>query len=192
MSPNEERDYLLAFFALYETSSSDGYLGTVLVTNLQGIPQEFRCTHPVKPTTIQKPLYGDALEPYIGVHLCGVPLFKSIQSLPSLSLIVVHKEHLLDIRKSLSCPVIHVRRAGEAIDVRSADKTGITLKRERIDCLTGRFQPIVFTAHPDFNDDVTIAKDILEKIFGYLDPIEPFDRMRKAIEVLSKQDQRFQ
>lgn len=189
MGTDEEKD-LLAFFALYQTSSNDGYLGTVLVTNLHGIPQEFRCTHPVKPTTIQKPLYGDALEPYIGVHLCGVPLFKSIQNLPSL--IVVHKEHLLDIRKSLSIPVIHIRRAGEAIDVSSTDKIGSTFKRERIDCATGRFQPIVLTAHPDFNEDATIAKDILDKIFSYLDPIEPFDRMEKAIDVLSKQDKRFQ
>jgi hypothetical protein len=190
MSPDEDRDCLLAFFALYETSSNDGYLGTVLVTDLQGIPQEFRCTHPVKPTTIQKPLYGDALEPYIGVHLCGVPLFKSIQNLPSL--IVVHKEHLLDIRKSLSCPVIYIRRAGEAIDVSSSDKSGASLKRERIDCSNGRFQPIVFNTHPDFSDDTTAAKEILEKIFSYLDPIEPFERMEKAIEVLSKQDKRFQ
>jgi len=190
MGQDEERDCLLAFFALYETSSNDGYLGTVLVTDLQGIPQEFRCTHPVKPTAIQKPLYGDALEPYIGVQLCGVPLFKSIQNLPAL--IVVHKEHLLDIRKSLSCPTIYIRRAGEAIDVSSADKSGSTLKRERIDCSTGRFQPIIVTSHPDFDEDTTIAKDILEKIFSYLDPIEPFDRMGKAIEVLSKQDKRFQ
>ncbi len=190
MNQNGKRDCLLAFFALYETSSNDGYLGTVLVTDLQGIPQEFRCTHPVKPTAIQKPLYGDALEPYIGVHLCGVPLFKSIQNSPAL--IVVHREHLLDIRKSLSYPTIYIRRAGEAIDVSSAGKSGSTLKRERIDCSTGRFQPIVITSHPDFDDDTTIAKDILEKIFSYLDPIEPFDRMRKAIEVLSKQDKRFQ
>lgn len=189
-SNNESHNFLLAFFALYETLSHDGYLGSILVTDLQGTPQEFRCTHPVKPTTIQKPLYGDALEPYIGVNLCGVPLLKSVQNLPSV--VIVHKEFLLDVRKAISCPVIYIRRAGEAIDLSSSDDPKTTLKRERIDCPTGRFQPIIFTPHPDFNDDITIAGEVLGKIFNYLDPLEPFDRMAKAIEVLSKQDKRFQ
>lgn len=187
---NENKNCLLGFLALFETLSKDGYLGTVLVTDFQGIPQEFRCTHPVKPTIIQKPLYGDMLEPYIGVNLCGIPLFKSIQNIPSL--IIVNKEFLLDVRKVISCPVIFIRRAGEAIDLKSSNTAETNLIRERIDCATGRFQPVILTSHPDFSDDITVARDILEKIFSYLDPIEPFERMAKAIEVLGKQDKRFQ
>ena len=190
MSQNEEKKYLLAFFAIYKTSSNDGYLGAVLVTDLQGIPQEFRCTHPVRPTAIQKPLYGDTLEPYIGVHLCGIPLFKSIKNSPSI--IIIPKEQLLDIRRAVSCPVIHIRRAGEAIEVSSSDKSVGSSKRERIDSSTGRFQPIVFNTHNDFIDDKTKAKEILDKIFSYFDPLEPFKRIGKAIEVLIKQDKRFQ
>src|SRR3990170_6152507 len=97
-STNEEIKQLLGFLALQETSSHDGYLGAILITDLQGVPQEFRCTHPVKPTTIQKPLYGDTLEPYIGVKLCGIPLVESIQNQPAL--IIVEKEFLLDVRSS--------------------------------------------------------------------------------------------
>ncbi|GFP27289.1 MAG: hypothetical protein DDT22_00800 [candidate division WS2 bacterium] len=191
MNPNrEEQNMLLGFSALYETSTHDGYLGAILITDLQGIPQEFRCTHPVKPTTIQKPLYGNTLEPYIGVNLCGIPLIESIQSKPSL--IVVHKEFLLGVRITSPCPVIFVRRAGEAIDIKTSGSSETTLRRGRIDCSTGRFQPIIFVPHPDFDDDITSAREILEKIFSYLDPIEPFERMAKAIEVLGKQDKRFQ
>lgn len=186
----ENRDILIGFLALNETSAHDGYLGAILITDLQGIPQEFRCTHPVKPTTIQKPLYGKTLEPHIGVNLCGIPLFKSIQNTPSL--ILVHRENLIGVRIAIPCPVVFIRRAGEVIEVKTSDNSETTLKRERIDCSTGRFQPIVFASHPDFNDDLTIAKEVLEKIFSYLDPIEPFERMSKAIEVLSKQDERFQ
>jgi len=191
MSKNiEEQNMLLGFLSLYETLTNDGYLGAILITDLQGIPQEFRCTHPVKPTTIQKPLYGNTLEPYIGVNLCGIPLIQSIQNKPEL--IVVHEEFLLDVRKASPCPVLFIRRAGEAIDIKTSDSTETTLKRERIDCSTGRFQPIVFAAHPDFDDDRMPTREILEKIFSYLDPIEPFERMAKAIEVLGKQDKRFQ
>ncbi|MEW6410103.1 MAG: hypothetical protein AB1488_08360 [Nitrospirota bacterium] len=186
----DERSILLVFLALYETSSHDGYLGAILITDLHGIPQEFRCTHPVKPTTIQKPLYGDTLQPYIGVNLCGIPLIESIQNNPSL--IVVREEFLLDVRTASPCPVILIRRAGEVIDIETSDRPETVLKRERIDCSTGRFQPIVFSPHPDFDDDRTSAMETLEKIFNYLDPLEPFERMAKAIEVLGKQEKRFQ
>lgn len=183
------QNLLLGFLSLYETLSHDGYIGAVLVTNLQGIPQEFRCTHPVKPTTIQKPLYGEALEPYIGVKLCGIPLLRTIQNSPSL--VILPKEYLLEVRKAISYPVVYVRRTGEAIDL-NVPYGHTTLKRERVDCPNGKFQPIVLTPHPNFDDDVKVAREILEDIFNYLDPLEPFERMAKAIEVLSRQDKRFQ
>lgn len=187
---NEGQDMLLGFLSLYETLSHDGYIGAILITDLQGIPQEFRCTHPVKPTAIQKPLYGETLVPYIGVNLCGIPLIKSIQNEPSI--IVVNKDFLLRVRIASPCPVIFIRRAGEAISIKSSDDSETTLIRERIDCSTGRFQPIVIAPHPDFHDDITSARKILEKIFSYLDPMEPFERIEKAIEILGKQDKRFQ
>ena len=85
MNPHrEEQSTLLGFLALHQTSSKDGYLGAILITDLHGIPQEFRCTHLVKPTIIQKPLYGNTLQPYIAVNLRGIPLIESIQKKPSL------------------------------------------------------------------------------------------------------------
>lgn len=162
MNPNREKvDVLLGFLALYETSNHDGYLGAILVTDLQGVPQEFRCTHPVKPTTLQRPLYGDALESYIGINLCGIPLIESLQNKPSL--IVVHKEFLLGVREASSGPVIFVRRAGEAIDVKTSGSPESKSKRERVDCPTGRFQPVVIMCHYEYNDDINSAREILEK-----------------------------
>ena len=191
MSQNrEERSILLGFLALCKTLSDDGYLGAILVTDLQGIPQEFRCTHPVKPTTIQRPLYGNTLRSYIGVNLCGIPLIESIENKPLL--IVVHEEFLLDVKTASPCPIIFIRRAGEAINIGTSDSPEDTLRRERIDCSTGRFQPIIISTHPDFDDDVPFAKETLERIFTYFDPLEPFERISKAIEVLAKQDKRFQ
>jgi hypothetical protein len=189
-SNREEKNILLGFLALYETAAHDGYLGAMLVTDSQGVPQEFRCTHTVKPTLIQRPLYGDTLESYIGVNLCGIPLIGSIQNKPTL--IVVHKEFLLGVRKTSPCPVVFVRRAGEAIDIKTSDRPQVKLRRERIDSPTGRVQPVVLIPHHDFDDDITSARKLFEGIMNYLDPIEPFERMAKAIEVLGKQDKRFQ
>jgi len=183
-------DLLLGFLSLCETSNHDGYLGAILVTDLQGIPQEFRCTHPVKPTTLQKPLYGGTLESYVGVNLCGIPLIESIQNKPSL--IVVNKDFLLGVRTGSGTPTVFIRRAGEAIEIKTFGDSQGKSKRERIDCPTGRFQPVVITPHYDYSDDTNSAREMLERVFTYLDPIEPFERMTKAIEVLGKQDKRFQ
>jgi len=191
MNPNQEKpSLLLGFLSLCETSNHDGYLGAILVTDLQGIPQEFRCTHPVKPTTLQRPLYGDTLESYVGVNLCGIPLIESIQNKPSL--IVVNKDFLLGVRTGSESPTVFIRRAGEAIEIKTLGDSQGKSKRERIDCPTGRFQPVVIMPHYGYSDDTNSARKILESVFTYLDPIEPFERMAKAIEVLGKQDKRFQ
>ena len=181
-SGKEELNKLVGFLGLYQTSSQDGYLGAILITDLHGVPQEFRCTHPVKPTTIQKPLYGNTL--------CGIPLTESIRKKPSL--IVISDEFLLDVRIGFPSPVVFIRRAGEAIDIRASDGQETTLKRERVDCSTGKFQPIMFSPHHDFDEDIASAREILDKIFPFFDPLEPFERISKALEVLAKQDSRFQ
>jgi len=176
MNINEKKDTLLGFLSLFETLNKDGKIGAILITDHNGVPQEFRCSHPVKPTAIQKPLYGETLEPYIGIQLCGIPLIQSIQLRPTL--IIVDKEFLLDVREESPYPLIFLRRAGEAIEVESSNSK----KRIRI----------IIMPHPDFVEDEEKAKEILDKIFSYLDPYEPFERMKKAVEVLGKQDNRFQ
>lgn len=186
----EGRETLLGFLALYQTSSQDGYLGAILISNLQGVPQEFRCTHPVKPTVVQKPLYGQALRPHIGVKLCGIPLIESIQIKPSL--LVVHEEFMLDVRPSAPCPVVFIHRSGEPIEVALSSSPQSPAKRQRIDCPSGKFQPITLAPCSGFDEDVEAATKLLRDTFDYLDPLEPFARMEKAIEVLAKQDKRFQ
>jgi len=42
-----------------------GYLGGVLVADEYGLPVEFRHTLPVRPTKLQRALYGSALDRYL-------------------------------------------------------------------------------------------------------------------------------
>jgi len=184
-----ETEKLLAFLSLHETKAQDSYLGALLVTNHQGVPQEFRCSQPVKPTAIQKPLYGGVLVPYIGVTLCGVPLIRSLKSKPSL--IVLEKDFLLGVRPSITSPAVFVQRAGEAIEISAGTQENST-KRRKIDCPSGRFQPIIISPHYDYLDDLDVAYETLDSIFTSLDPLEPFKRIKTAIDVLAKQDERFQ
>lgn len=178
----------VGFMSLKDTSAGDGYIGAALVTDLRGVPQEFRCTHPVKPTVVQKSLYGTALEPYIGVELCGKPLFALLQNKPSI--LIVESEILLELRSAVSCPVVLVRKAGEAIEVSASG--GKRSPLIRIESTSGKYQPLVITTHPAYADDFSSTRAIVEEAFASFDLMEPFGRISKALEMLAKQDQRFQ
>ena len=78
---------MIGFYSLVATSDEKGYLGALLVTDDIGKPEEFRVTHPVKPTLLQRQIYGETLIPHIGVSLCGVPLYEALKNKPSLLLV---------------------------------------------------------------------------------------------------------
>lgn len=187
---NMEKPIFLAFLSLEETKEKDGYIGAILITDAQGVPLEFRCTHPVKPTLIQKPLYGDSLQPFIGNELCGKPLYESIQNKPSC--IFVNSDFLLDLRIAVSVPVIFVRKAGEAIKVESIKGMTKSLPRQRLESPSGKFQPVIIMCNPDYKDDFDKLQSLLGDRLKNLDPLEPFNRITKAVEVLAQQDKRFQ
>lgn len=185
----DEQESLLGFLGLYQTANQDGFLGALLITDRHGVPKEFRCTHPVKPTSVQKPLYGDALRPYIGVELCGNRLIESTELKPTL--IFVNEDFLVRTRVKSQCPVVFVRRAGETLEIRPQSDEEVAPNKVRLECPGGRFQPITVSPHPEYADDVYSAMEEVERVFPYLDPTEPFDRIRQAIDVLAKQDARF-
>jgi hypothetical protein len=181
-----DSDVYLGFFSLNLTAAKDGYMGALLVTDLLGRPAEFRVTLPVKPTAIQRTLYGDALEPYIGVELCGKQLLKALQH--ELNIMVVNTDYLLQIRSMCSFPVIHIQQAGSAINVQTvADKPSSS---ERFESL-GRFQPVNVCTAPGFDSDLDEARPLVQETLKSLDLLEPFDRIDKALKLLQSQDKKF-
>ena len=177
----------LAFMSMEESLAGDGWLVAVLVTDLSGVPQEFRCTHPVKPTVVQKALYGDALEPHIAVELCGRPLWGQITRDPDV--LFVKDELLLDLRPSIGCRLVLVRRGGQVIEV-----TSVGVDRApsgNVDAPHGRFQPVTMTTHPSYAEDFTPGRVLVERAFSHFDVIEPFDRISTAVRTLAEQDERF-
>jgi hypothetical protein len=119
------------------------------------------------------------------------PVGHAVQNKPSL--LIVRKEFLLGIRKGCESTVIFIRPAGEAINISDADGSDSRSQREEgINSPTGKFQPIVLVSHPDFEDDAGKVRGTVEKIFAEFNLLEPFERMKKSVELLTEQDQRFQ
>ena len=52
-------------YLVVESAEPLGYLGGVLVADEFGLPAEFRHTLPVRPTKLQRALYGNALDRYL-------------------------------------------------------------------------------------------------------------------------------
>lgn len=177
----------IAFFSLEPTKDKKGVIGAILVTDDLGMPQEFRVTYPVKPTNLQKRLYGESLAMHIGVTLCGEPLYKALQNKPEL--LIVNSRQFLPLSTKVNTEVAHVKRMGEAFAV---GKDGETTSEKSIRSKSGRFQPIQVYLPPDYDEQKRGSSfALIEKYFQGIDLIEPFERIKSALEALAEQDERF-
>ena len=179
----------IGFVSLYETEVKDSYVGTVLITDHYGIPLEFKCTHSVKATAIQKALYGERLEPYIGIELCAIPLLKSITNTPDF--IFVNVPYLIAIRKKIDVPTILINRASKEEvtgEIMENTKEGKILVVNEY----GTYEPVELEYHPDYlKKDTANSLEDIKSVFTNFDLYEPFERMKKSVEILGKSDSKF-
>lgn len=178
------------FLALNQTESKDGYWAGVLVIDEQGVPAEFRVTYPVRPTIIQRTLYGESLESYIGVELCGKPLLQALDH--KIELLSVNREDLLDVRASTDCPAVCISKAGQVIEVSSPAGPDDQRNRKRLELEGDRFQPISISVARDHPEDLGAAEPIAQALFTNVDLLEPFGRIAEAMKALAAQDKKFQ
>lgn len=182
---SKEKKYL-GFLNVEKTKEKNKFIGALLITNKRGVPVEFRCTLPVKPTSIQKPLYGKSLVPYISLELCAKPLLSSMQY--QISCIFVKTQHLIDLRNEIEIPLLHVKRSGKELDIEEGTKRGA---KKKIESSNDSFDPVVVTTNERFDGDYTKMTEILGDSIKTLDLVEPFSRIATSVEVLTKQDERF-
>ena len=193
---NNLQNYNLGFLDLIISEDKENskdhsgkYFGAVLITDSTGVPLEFRCTHPIKPSLVQKQLYGKMLLPYISVTLCGLPLLNTLNIKPSL--LIVKKDWFLEIREKSDIPIVFIKTSGELLDFQSTTDSTDMLFSEIIDDRVGKLKPINLYVKNKYKEDIGNNIEKLKKIFYKIDPLEPFDRILKALEMISTQDERF-
>ncbi len=144
--------------------------GAALITDPETRPCEFRCTSSIKPSTVQRVLYGDTLEEYILVELVGLPLMRAAKE--KASLVLVKNPLFLQMRPALACPVVLVSR-----DSRSAlsSDAGSELK------------PVIISSHREFPAEASTARQMLATVMQKRDLLEPFERVRAALAEAHKQ-----
>jgi len=146
-----------------------GYVGGYLVTNLWGRPLEFRLSTAVQPNRIQQILYGQTLQPYIFSDLIGKALVERTST--PVALILVDRPELLELRKSVTQPLVCVAPGSHASAIPDGSR--------RIS--TAETAPPNISCHPNFLDDATTAQAILSRMGEGTDRQEPFGRVREAI-----------
>jgi hypothetical protein len=176
---------LIGFYTLENTKDGKGYIGAILITDKIGIPQEFRVTHPIKPTILQRQLYGNSLIEYIGVTLCGVPLFNSLRSKPEI--IIVSQKPFLQLGIEVNCFVGYLQIISETFVLGgfAEASTKITPENEN-------YKPLI-VSFPKEYDDSKKQEGIehIKQFSNSIELLEPFKRIGTALLALADQDKNF-
>lgn len=177
------KEKTIAFFDIVGDCEKESVVGAALVLNEFGIPQEFKCTNPIETTKVQKVVYGSALRPHVGITICGKPLIDSLTSTPAL--FIVKRRHLLDLRHLIDKPVFLLHSAGGLIEIKEKRSKGETYK---LKSKNTNFKPIHFAPHAHYAQDFEDHQETVQGFFDSFDLFEPFDRLSKAVELVSKQE----
>ncbi|SRR5581483_1100626 len=170
----------LMFVASQKFESGKAIRGAFLLTDTDTKPLEFRCTNPIRPTSLQSVLYGQMLQRHIMVELIGLPLVNSLKQPPSI--ILVQDPDLLWLRGKVNIPVLQItKESGITVSDGNDNKTAMLSSN------SGQFEPVVVVAYKDAGNDIQTAIPILTQVFNRFDLVEPFQRVITALDQVHQQ-----
>lgn len=177
---------LLGFLVFEKTTKKDGFIAALMITDNRGYPLEFRATTPVRPSLVQRTLYGGQLEHYVAIELCAKALVQQSQRKPKA--VLVPETSLLDIAAGSKESVVAVWRAGEVLRVEEREAPSVA---RTITSPGSPYQPMVYRGKFISPDQEREIVAFLEDCATRFDLVEVFERMRAALELLVKEDPRY-
>lgn len=174
-------EFLVAFLGFWPPSGADGLSGAVMVTNERGYPLEFRVTTPVRPSPMQKALYGESLGPYLVLELIGKRLVSEVKRAPLLCF--TNTRDAVGVESPF--PMFFVAPMDSIVLVGE----DATLSYQRIEPTDGAGQSLGIISH----DAATLERSLSEikATVRHFDPLGAFDRMKTALTVLAETDARY-
>jgi len=146
---------ILAFLDLATFEDGAAIRGGCLVTDAYTRPLEFRVSGAIRPSNLQKVLYGDMLLEYICCDLLGLPLLQALEVKPQI--ILAREAEFLKLRPRIGVPVLWARATTD-----------------------GQF---VLQALPGYEQEAEEGRDALpRRLRGSRGIMEPFLRVRNALE----------
>lgn len=171
-------EFLVGFIGCWPPDDGEGLTGAAMITNERGYPREFRVTTTVRPSAVQRALYGESLDRYLVVELIGKRLAAEMRQ----PLFV-----LSNIRQALEVDApVPILFAAPADQMVINEGMGASYQR-----LEGAGIPRAIGLLGSNADAVGQATDRLKVAARYFDPLAAFDRMRTALKVLGESDARY-
>ena len=181
MSQRDGKSPVSIGFLTIVAHEQHGYYGGYLVLNHLARPLELHCTAPVKANRAQEILYGPTLEPYLFGEQIGQTLVAKSDLKPVL--VCTDRPAALALRHHVDMPVTVVLAAeGE-----SASSAAASLSARLDAAHAGALRSFSCSARrlavkAEFAGDESAVRQALDGIAEQFDFLEPFERIRGAIE----------
>jgi hypothetical protein len=174
----------MVFLDAREFEGGAAVRGGALVTDVTTEPLEFRCTSPVRPTLLQKTLWGGRLADHIASQLIGKPLIDALSNSPSI--VIVRRAEFVELRGLLRCPLVQLLKNEEL-----AKASPLSLDSQGDDVLgmnNGHFEPVIIKVHRKHPDDLEVVRGLLAESAGSHNLLEPFHRIENALDLIQQQE----
>jgi len=169
---------------------AQGLLGGYLILNPAGRPLEFHCTAPVRPSRAQEILYGATLKAYLYGEQIGQALLEKAKTTPLV--VFTDAEPVLTVRDFTSLPVACVIPVPPETPATAASELTGPLRLD--EGRPGPPPPFGLRVHTfqvgcqrlavlqDHEEDAPIIAKHWEPLAADFDLLEPFGRIREAID----------
>jgi hypothetical protein len=157
------------------------YVGGLMVTDRHGLPLDFRYTDAIKPTRLQKALYGGVLDRYLRSEVVLRTLLGALSEKPTL--LLVEDDRLLDEEVPgitvLSASPSRADRLGARGEIRE-ESPGVFLVQA-----DDEQSPLRVAVAPEANGAAAAATEALVALAETMDLLEPADRVRRALDLIA-------
>jgi hypothetical protein len=167
-------DVLIGYMSMVELSK-DLFRGGLLLTDLKGKPQDFRCTSVIKPNAIQRVLYGGTMAEHMALELCGKPLLNALQKKPAV--LVANTPDLLALRAETEFPMLWLRRQSDT----RPESPFAGQEYELVASDAGLFDTVLASCAGGHGQEIGMASEWIRQLGRLIDPLEPFNRVEAAL-----------
>lgn len=172
-------DKQLLFLSSQKFEAGKVIRGAFLLTDMDAKPLEFRCTNPIRPSSLQNILYGKMLQRHIMVELIGLPLINSLKQPPSV--VLVQDEDLLWLRPKIGTPIVRLTKKSDISTDQSVGRTAM------LSSTSGKFGSVSLVQHEWHAGDIGSVTPILTDAFNRFDLMEVFQRVVAALDEVHQQ-----
>jgi hypothetical protein len=168
-------------------SHENYFRGAALVTDSRGIPTDFRYTEPVRPTKIERILYGSALDIYLREDIILDNLLSAVETKPALWLIA-DEELIGPVQRMSKLPALAIATSArqpmdQSGQCEPTGESGVfMLQADNISA------PLRLTVSPENISKISQFAQQLTASAEEMELMEPFTRISRALEAVAESE----